>query len=117
MGEFDFPSLCTLLLIYGSNPFSTMFILQNLRYNNARKGDIMDFVNSVTAGANFDPKTRSFTSEELRPQPIIRKRKKVGRDREKERQQRQPEKESDKEGKTKESERESGPTRKRKTFV
>ena len=39
----------------------------------------------MAAGANFDPKTRSFTSEELRPQPIIRKRKKVRRERERKR--------------------------------
>ena len=31
----------------------------------------------MTSGADFDPRRRAFTVDELKPQPIIRKRKKV----------------------------------------
>ena len=37
-----------------------------------------DLALATIPGADFDPKRRHFSSDELRPQPIIRKRKKVG---------------------------------------
>ena len=37
-----------------------------------------DLALATVPGINFDPTTRSFTAEELRPQPIIKKRRKVG---------------------------------------
>ena len=36
-----------------------------------------DLALATVPGINFDPTTRSFTAEELRPQPIIKKRRKV----------------------------------------
>ena len=36
-----------------------------------------DLALAMIPGAEFDPKTRVFTAEELKPQPIIKKRKKV----------------------------------------
>lgn len=36
-----------------------------------------DLALASAPGTNFDPRTRCFTSEELKPQPIIRKRRKV----------------------------------------
>ena len=37
-----------------------------------------DLALATIPGADFDPKRRHFSADELRPQPIIRKRKKVG---------------------------------------
>ena len=36
-----------------------------------------DLALATVPGINFDPTTRSFTAAELRPQPIIKKRRKV----------------------------------------
>ena len=36
-----------------------------------------DLALASAPGTNFDPRTRCFSSEELKPQPIIRKRRKV----------------------------------------
>ena len=36
-----------------------------------------DLALATIPGANFDPRERAFSTEELKPQPIIRKRKKV----------------------------------------
>ena len=36
-----------------------------------------DLALATVPGINFDPTTRSFTAEELRPQPIIKKKRKV----------------------------------------
>ena len=44
---------------------------ENFRVNNS------DLALATVPGINFDPTTRSFTAEELRPQPIIKKRRKV----------------------------------------
>ena len=38
-----------------------------------------DLALAIVPGAEFDPKTRSFSAEELKPQPIIKKRAKVRR--------------------------------------
>ena len=37
-----------------------------------------DLALATVPGADFDPTLRHFSKDELRPQPIIRKRKKVG---------------------------------------
>jgi hypothetical protein len=42
------------------------------------KQEYIGTTNNFAPGLGFDPETHSFSNEELRPQPIIRKRKKVG---------------------------------------
>ena len=37
----------------------------------------MNYFTATIPGGNFDPSTRCFSSEELKPQPIIKKRRKV----------------------------------------
>lgn len=47
------------------------------RFEEALEFDSSDIALATVPGHNFDPKERSFDIEELRPQPIIRKRKKT----------------------------------------
>lgn len=47
------------------------------RFEESLEFDSTDIALATVPGHNFDPKERSFDIEELRPQPIVRKRKKI----------------------------------------